>query len=159
MHIVTDKLHPDEPCWGYFTGPKQMPGYSEDDNPRMVEQVFVIRGDAIAKYERDFGPADSYIYVPPMMIPSWGENPVALLQDLGERHRNDDRWARRIVELKEGSTLFADVIRQEEQRSYLINNRTVVGPYQTTQCNGWSRTRAWRNYRDERNRRTGKVQL
>lgn len=159
MRIMADKVHADEGCWGYFTGPKQMPAYSEEDNPRMIEQVFVIRGDAIACYEQDFGPADNFIYVPPMMIPSWGENTVAQLQDMGERHRHDPRWAKRIQEYRESSTLFADVIRQHEQRSLLIKNQSQFGPAGTFQRNGWSRDTAWRRYRDERARRTGKVQL
>ena len=159
MRIMADKVHPDEPCWGYFTGPKQMPGYSEEENPRMLEQVFVIRGDAIACYEQDFGPADSFIYVPPMIIPSWGENTVAQLQDMGERHRHDPKWARRIIEYKESSTLFADVIRQEEQRHELIRNRSQFGPAGNFQRDGWSRSTAWRRWADERAKRTGKRQF
>lgn len=156
MHIVTQFVLPDEKAWAYFTGPKPMPGYPEDDNPRMIEQVFVIRDDSIAKWERDFGPADDFPYVPPMFMPSFGEESVASLQWHGERHRNDPKWAKRIKELKESSTLFADVIRQEEQRSEIIRNLTVVGPHVTIQRNGYSQVRNRRNYRDELARRTGK---
>ena len=158
MQIITLQVHPDEACYGYFTGPRMMPGYTEEENPRMVEFVFVIRGDAIAKYERDFGCADDFPYVPPMLMPSDGENPVGLMQWHGERHREDPKLARQLIEYKEGSTLFADVIRQEEQRHLLINNHSAFGPGGTFQRNGWSRERVWRNYRDERNRRTGRVQ-
>ena len=159
MNIIADKVHPDEGCWGYFTGPRMMPGYPEQEAYRMVEFVFVIRGDAIAKYVQDFGPADNFTYVPPLMMPSYGENPVGLMQWHGERHRNDPKWSRRMVEYKESSTLFADVIRQEEQRHLLINNHSSFGPAGTFQRNGHSRPTEWRKYRDERARRTGKVQL
>lgn len=159
MKIVADRVSPDEPCWGYFTGSKNMPGYSEDDNPRMIEQVFVIRGDAIACYERDFGPADDYAYVPPLMMPSFGENSVALMQWHGERHRHDDRWEKLIREYKESSTLFADIIRQEEQRHLAIENRSSLGPYVNVQRNGWSRERVRRNYKDALREKTGKVKF
>src|SRR3990167_11520874 len=101
MKILTAAVHPDEGCHGYFTGPKQMPGYSEDDNPRMIEQVFVIRGDAIACYEQDFGCADAFRYVPPLMMPSYGEKSVARMQWHGELHRQDDRWAKRMEQYKQ----------------------------------------------------------
>ena len=159
MKIITEKVHPDEPCHGYFTGPKQMPGYSEEENPRMIEQVFVIRGDAIACYEQDFGPADNFPYVPPMMMPSFGENPVGLMQWHGERHRNDTKWARRMIEYKESSTLFADVIRQEEQRHEAIRNRSSFGPYTVVQRDGYPHEAVLRAWKDERKRRRKKVQL
>lgn len=151
-----ERVKNDEPCYGYFTGPLQMLGYTEDDNPRMVEIVRVVRRDQMCAYVQDFGCADDFEYVPPLMMPSFGENPVGLMQWHGERHRNDPKWAKRIKELKESSTLFADVIRQEEQRSEVIRNLTVVGPHVTIQRNGYSQVRNRRNYRDELARRTGK---
>ena len=135
MHIITTFLIPDEPAWAYFTGPKTMPGYSDEENPRMIEQVFVIRGDAIAKYERDLGLADSFGYVPPMFMPSFGEESAASLQWHGERHRNEDKWSKRIQEYKETSTLFEDVLRGEEQRLKFIRNKTSLGPIVNVQRN------------------------
>jgi hypothetical protein len=119
VKIVTEKVHPDEPCHGYFCGPK---------GGRMIEQVFVIRGDAIACFEQDFGPEEEFLYVPPMMMPSYGENPVGLMQEFGERHRNDGRWAKYIRELKEGSTLFEDVRDQLEQKTYWNRAKSSFGP-------------------------------
>lgn len=160
MQIITDKVHPDEPCWGYYVGPQARPGPpGEDDQVRMIEWVFVIRGDAIAKYERDLGPADDYPYVPPLKMPSWGENPVGLMQWHGERHIHDPKWAQMIQEYKAESTLFRDILRQEEQRHELINNRSNFGPAGNFQRNGYSRVTNWRRYRDERARRTGRKQL
>lgn len=153
---MTDRVHPDEECHGYFTGPKLMPGFGEEEAERMIEQVFVIRGDAIACYERDFGPANDFIYVPPLMMPSFGENPVGLMQEFGERHRNDPRWAKRIIELKQSSTLFADILRQEEQKPAFIHNRSVFGPHQTTQRNAVPKQAVIRAYKDKRALRTGK---
>ena len=159
MRIMTDTVHPDEPCWGYYTGPKQVVGYSEEENPRMIEQVFVIRGDAIACYERDFGCADDFMYIPPLIMGFYddGANPVGLLMEFGERHRHDDRWARRMREYRESSTLFADIVRQEEQKHLIINNRSSLGPYVNVQRNGWSHATSARRWNDERRRRTRRI--
>ena len=135
MRIMTEKVHPDEPCEMYFTGPKMMPGYSEEENPRMIEQVFVYRNDTIACYEQDFGPASDFPYIPPLMMPSLGTENVGLMQWHGERHRNDPKWAKRIKEYKESSTLFRDVLRQEEMRIQDLANRSVFGPALTKQRN------------------------
>ena len=159
MKIVADRVFPDEPCWGYFTGPRMMPGYTDEENPRMIEQVFVIRGDAIACYEQDFGHADNYTYVPPLMMPSYGENSVALMQWHGERHRNDDKWGKRMEEYKATSTLFEDVLRAEEQRHEIIKNRTSLGPHINVQRNDWSHETALRRFNDKRRSRTGRIQL
>ena len=160
MRIMTDWVHPDEPCHGYFTGPKRQPGYPEDDAERMIEQVFVIRGDAIACYEQDFGLANNFMYVPPLFMPSYGENPVGLMQWHGERHRNDPKWAKRMQEYKESSTLFQDVIRQQEERSQFIKNRSTFGPHQVTHRNSpHFSPRTQREWNNERKRRTGKAQF
>lgn len=153
MRIMTDKVHPDEACWGYFTGPKQRPGYSEAENPRMLEQVFVIRGDAIACYERDFGPYNDFIYVPPLVIPSVeGENPVGECMDAGERHRNDPKWAHRMAEYRESSTLMADIVRQEEMKQQLRANRSNFGPVINVQRNDTPRQFLERRIRERRKR-------
>lgn len=153
MEIITEIVHPDEPCWGYFTGPRQLAG---SNDTRMVEFVFVIRGDAIAKYVQDFGPADDFIYVPPLLMPSYGENNVGLMQWHGERHRNDEKWAKRMQEYKESSTLFADILRQEEEKRLAVKNQSVFGDYRTVMRNGYSRETTHRNWFEERDRRRGK---
>ena len=157
MEILTGAVYPGEPCYGYMTGPRQLPSI---DGGRMVEFVFVIRGDAIAKYVQDFGAYDDWpFYIPPMIVPSDGENTVAQLQDMGERHRHDDKWDRRMREYKEGSTLFQDIIRQEEQRHEIIQNRSTFGPAGNFQRNGWPHEHVVRRWMDERARRTGKRQF
>lgn len=156
MRIMTDRISPDEPAYGYFCGPKMQPGYTETQNPRMVEQIWVVRGDALACFERDFGPASEWPYVPPLLMPSDGENPVGLMQWHGEKHRNDPQWGQLIKEYKESSTLFEDALRKDEQQHEVIYNRSNIGPYQTTQRNGYDRERNWRNYMNEKARRTGK---
>lgn len=158
MHIITLYVDPDERAEAYFTGPKSMPGFAEDDNPRMIEQVFVYRDDAIAKYERDLGPASDYLYVPPLFMPSFGEETVASLQWHGERHRNDPKWERRIKEYKESSTLFKDVLRAEEQKILLRQNRSQFGPSGSFQRNGYPREYAVRQFMDRRAAITKKVQ-
>ncbi len=159
MKIITLHVRPNEKVEMYFTGPKSRPQFSDDENPRMIEQIFVVRDDTIACYEQDFGPADDYPYVPPLLMPSFGEMDVAEVQWHGERHRNDDKWAKRMQEYKEGSTLFNDIIEQEAQRLEARRNRSVLGPFVNTQRNEFSRETAERRWNDERRRRTGKVQL
>lgn len=159
MEILTLEVYPDEPCHGYFCGPRMMPGYSYEENPRIVEFVFVVRGDAIAKYVRDFGCADDYFYIPPLIMPSGGENSVALMQWHGERHRHDDRWARRMREYRESSTLIPDAIRQEQQIHEIIHNRSSFGLAGNYQRDGWPHEHVIRRYKDERARRLGKTRF
>jgi len=160
MKIMADKVHPDEPCWGYWCGPeRRFMGKDIGDQMRILEKVFVIRGDAIACYEEDFGPASEYGYMPPLLMPSYGENPVGLMRWHGEQHRNDDRWMKRIAEHKESSTLFQDIIRQEEQRHEIIRNKSSFGPAVTVQRNEYPHEEVHRRYNDERARRTGRKQL
>lgn len=134
-------------------------GHEVGDQLRMIEKVFVIRGDAIACYEEDFGPASEYRYVPPLLMPSYGENPVGLMRWHGERHRHDEKWGKRITEQKEASTLFDDIIRQEEQRHEVIRNKSSFGPVVTVQRNEYPHEEVHRRYMDERARRTGRKQL
>lgn len=130
MKIPTLWVSPDEPCEMYFCGPK---------NGRMVEQVFVYRDDAIACWERDFGSAEDWPYVPPMMVPCMGEEKVGPMQDMGERHRYDDRWRKQIERYRAESTLMRDVLEQDLQRTEIVRNRSQFGPYINAQRNDWSR--------------------
>jgi len=150
LSIITQEVSDDEPCHGYCV---------REYNGNLVEWIFVIRGDAIAKYEHVFGPIEDYEHVPPLLMPSFGENKVGLMREFGEKHIHDYHWLRRRVEHLEASTIIEDAIRQREQMDAVIRNRSNFGPAQSTQRNGYSHITTWRNWNDERHRRTGKIQL
>lgn len=119
-------MHPDEPVYGAYDGPR---------NGRWITAVYVIRGDAIAEHVTDYGPVANFAGATPMMIPSFGDDTVAQLQDLAERNRNDDKWARYREELRQGSTLIKDILRGEEQLIDVVANRSIIGPAITIQRN------------------------
>lgn len=158
MHIITTFISDDEPAEAYYMGPKVMPGWAEDQSIRMMEQIFVYRNDAIAKYEQDWGLASGYGYVPPMMVPSFGAEKVGFLREMGQAHIHDTRWARRMREMKEASTMFKDAIKAEEQRHLVIQNLSSFGPGGSFQRNGYSHETAMRKYKSLRQERTGKIQ-
>ncbi len=126
MKIPTPIVHPDEPCHGLFEGPRE---------GRWIQQVFVIRGDAIASWTHDYGPASDYKGVQQMMMPSYGENTVAQLQEWADKNREDTYWYDRMKTIKGESTLIADVLRQDEEKKLQIRNKSVIGPYVTTERN------------------------
>jgi hypothetical protein len=95
--------------------------------------VFVIRGDRKAKFETDFGPASDWPEATPVIYPSFGENSVGQLQELAERDRHSDKWAKRRKELQSESTLISDILRQEEVMLEVRSNRSQFGPGVSTQ--------------------------
>ena len=63
---------------------------------------------------------------------------------------------KRAEEMRQSSTLIADVIRQDEEDRLAIKGRSVFGPDQTTQRNpAYSHQTTLRNWWAERVRRTG----
>ncbi len=137
MKIVTRTVHKDEPCWGLREGPR---------GGRWVQAVYVVRegGDAIAEWTKDYGPTEDYEHTQPLIIPSFGENTVAQLQEWAEKNRHDDYWSRRRAEMLAESTLIADVLRQDEEIKQQIRNRSVFGPYFRRERNLYSQERTRR---------------
>ena len=136
MKIVTDHIFPDEPAWGLFEGPRNVPrkGF------RWVQAVYVIRGDSIAEYLEDLGAAEDYSRAQPIILPSPdGCNTVAQLQEFAEKNRHDTYWANRADEMLAGSTLIKDHLRQFEQDREVVANRSHFGPTVRSQRNGYSR--------------------
>ena len=150
MHIVTDRISPDEDCHGLTEGSVMRAGQWH-----WIQRVFVIRGDAIAKYETDLGPASDYARVQPLAMPSFGENSVAQLQAFAEKNRHDTYWAKRSEEMLAESTLIKDHIRQIEQNRELIRNRSHFGPGSHFQRNGYPRQAALEAERGRRRRTSG----
>jgi hypothetical protein len=117
--IVTNRIYPDEPCYGLFEGP---------DHGRWVQKIFVIRSDSIARWQKDLGPEENYERVMPLLMPSFGDDSVAQLQAFAEKNRQDDYWAKRRDEMLAASTLVQDHLDLLEQDLLLKANRSVFGP-------------------------------
>ena len=142
MHIVADRISPDEPCWGLWEGPK---------GGRWIQRVFVIRGDAIAKFETDLGPLSFWPDATQIIYPSFGENSVGQLQEMAERDRHSDKWAKRRREMQAESTLIPDILRDEEIKLDVIANRSNFGPGVSVQRNDFPREAANNKFKEKRN--------
>ena len=127
MKIETAFVHPDEPCHGLREEPRMMPGPNGSQSWRWVQTVFVVRGDAIAAHTTDFGPAENFQHVTPLMMPSFGDDTVAQLREHAEKNRHDDYWQKRAEAQLAESTLIRDHIEQIDMRREYVrrNHRTV----------------------------------
>lgn len=142
MHIITDHISLDEECHGLVERPVMDSAPEGGTEWRWIQSVFVIRGDTIAKYNTDFGPARDFDSIQPLMIPGFGDDTVAQLQDIAERNRHDNYWARRVDEMLAESTLVKDHLRQLEQTRLLIRNKSSFGAGGNFQRNGYNRKAA-----------------
>lgn len=156
MHIVTDNIHPNEPAYGIFEGPKLRSQSDGSSGYRWIQQVWVIRGDTIARYETDFGPAEDFKTVTPLAMPSEGDDTVAELQFWAEKNRHDDYWYKRSLELQAESTMMKDAANQILEIEEARKNRSVLGPYQTTQRNGYAAGLQSKLLKERREERTGR---
>lgn len=143
MNVVTDRIHSSEPCHGLYEGPK---------GGRWIQRVFVVRGDRIAKFETDFGPASDFPDATETIYASFGDDSVGQLQELAERDRHSDKWAKRRKEMQAESTLIADILRQEEMMMEVRRNRSHFGPLVSTQRIDFPREAVEREQRNARNR-------
>lgn len=141
MKIVTLSVHPDEECWGLREGPRR---------GRWIQAVYVIRGDAVAEWTKDFGPAKDFKNATEVIYPSFGENSVGQLQELAERDRYSDKWAKRGKEQLAESTLIADILRQEEVLLEVTRNRSHFGSGVSVQRNDFPREAVTRKYKEKR---------
>jgi hypothetical protein len=126
---------------------------------RWVQRVFVIRGDAIAKYMWDIGPVEDYENaVMPILMPSFGENTVAELQAHAEKNRHETKYMDRRREMIAESTLVDDALAQVELRYLAKSNRTVMGPYFKAERGGWPEQTAVRALKDRaKERKNGRT--
>ena len=160
MQIVTLYLDPEEPAYGLWEGFEvaPVPGAANGETAwRWLQKVFVVRGDTIAKYITDMGPAEDYELITPIFLPCHGTDTVGRLQYYAEKNRQDTYWQTRAKEQLEASTLISGLIEQEAKIHEIIRNRTTVGPYVTVQRNGYAHEETVRKYREKRRQRTGKV--
>ena len=142
--IITHRVHPDEPCHGLYEGPK---------GGRWIQRVFVLRGDRIAKFETDFGPASDFPDATEIIYASYGDDSVGQLQELAERDRHSDKWAKRRREMQAESTLIADILRQEEMMMEVRRNRSHFGPGISIQRIDFPREAVQEERNNARNRR------
>lgn len=127
MKIETMWVHPDEACHGLREEPRMMPGPDGSQTWRWVQTVFVVRGDTIAAHTTDFGPAEDFRHVTPLMMPSFGDDTVAQLREHAEKNRHDTYWQERAKAQQAESTLIRDHIEQIEMAKVYAqrNPRTV----------------------------------
>ena len=104
-----------------------MPGPNGSQSWRWVQTVFVVRGDAIAAHTTDFGPAENFQHVTPLMMPSFGDDTVAQLREHADKNRHDTYWQERAAAQLAESTLIRDHIEQIDMRKEYVrrNPRTV----------------------------------
>lgn len=152
MRIVTDRVSPDEPCYGMFEGPKMRPMKDGSQMDRWVQQIFVIRGDAIACYETDYGPASDYEdKVTPIIMPSFGDDRVGELQAYAEKNRHDHHWTNRREEMLSESTLIKDHLQMLDEETAQLFNRSVLGPAVNIQRNNANQQARARVLKERRN--------
>lgn len=149
IETTTHVLNRAEPCYG-------MSVREEPDG--FKTRLAIMRGDELQTCVINHGPDEEYSgKVPPLFVPSVdGENSVALMLDMSEAHRQDLRYYKRAKEMQESSTLFSDVLRQEEEALAYIRNQSSFGPLHSKQRNGYSHEKTVRDWFDTRDRRTGK---
>jgi len=145
VSVIADCIFPDEPCYGLI---------ETIEGGRVIQKLWVIRGDRKARYTTDFGLASDYPDFTPVIYASYGDDTVAQLQECAERDRHDDKWAKRRREMQAESTLISDIIRQEERKIAERQNRSVFGPHQSTQRIDYPREAVRERQKEGRNGRT-----
>ena len=137
MRIITDHVHPDEPCYGLQEVDRLEPMPDGSSQWRRVQAVYVVRGDTIAEYMTDLGPSMLFQRVTQIKLLAFGEESVGELMDEADRTRYDDYAEKLRQEVKESSTLIQDFVEEKERNWKIIRNQSVFGPGITRQRNGF----------------------
>jgi len=124
VSVIADRIFPGEGCHGLA---------ETIEGGRVIQKLWVIRGDRKARYTTDMGSASDYPDFTPIIYASVGTDTVAQLQECAERDRHDDKWAKRRREMQSESTLIADILKQEERKIAERANRSILGPHHTVQ--------------------------
>lgn len=121
MLAVAESVHPDEKA--YLLGERNLPfprrGW------RRIQIVIVNRGDRLAEWRKDLGPAASFT-AQPFDVPSLWEHTVGELWDIADLQRDQTTWTDFVAEREAESTLIADAIEVAEQRWKLAKERPVT---------------------------------
>lgn len=144
MKIITDYVLPDEACHGLLERDQMVP-VGKGLALHRIQEVFVVRGDAIAAYQTDLGPSSIWRNVMGEGIFATGEVTVAEVMAEAEKDRHDQTGHKLKEELREGSSLVKDFLAYKEENWERINNRSVFGPAHTRQRNGYSKRAALEN--------------
>ena len=154
MHIITNHVSPDEGCWGLLEGPVTMP-HGKGFQRRWVQRVFVVRDDAIAKYQIDLGDADYWEErALPQAIAGMGDDTVGELQEWAERDRNQGKLWQFVQQQREESTLIEDSLAGLEQEHLAKTNKTIIGPNVFSQRGDYPGQFARRELRSKQKERT-----
>ena len=138
MDIVTDRITEDEPCYGWQEVNRVWPMPDGSHQNRRMRFIFVVRGDAIAKYVEDIGPAADFTEESQLGILADGDagDTVAQVRFMADASRDDTTYQRIRQEFRESSTLISDAINEAEMNRKAIQNQSVFGPGGHTQRNG-----------------------
>ena len=142
VSIVTPKIYMDEPCYGLAEVP---------ENGRRILKVFVIRDDAIARWQQDLGPESDYEDIMPLIMPSMGDYTVGQLLEYAQKNRQDKYWANRRKEMLSESTLIEDHLRLLDNGTRQLFNQSVFGPAISVQRNRTNRQAMTRHLKERLN--------
>ena len=124
--VIAQSIHADEKCYGLAEAVLPRP---RSYGRQRYQLVYVNRNDNIVPFVR---PLDSDLAVPPLRIPSLGDDTVGELMDLADEYRHNHNLEQLLKEKQESSTLINDVIALSEMIQRIKANKTVFGVGQTT---------------------------
>jgi hypothetical protein len=153
LSLVTNAVDPNEACHGCREGPHYCDIHKRNC---WIQRIFVERGDRLAYYETDFGDADNFPGIQPLIMPSFGENTVAEMQYWFDKNRHDTYWADYVDELQQSSTLMVDIVEQMQQIEKARLNQSTFGPHQNKQRNDYSVGLNYKRAKERREEETGK---
>lgn len=124
--VVAREVHADEKCYGLAEAVLPRP---RSYGRQRYQLIYVNRNDRIVPFVR---PLDTNLEVPPLRIPSLGDDTVGQLMDLADEFRVNHNLDQLLKEKKESSTLINDVIALSEMIQRVRTNTTVFGAGNTT---------------------------
>lgn len=145
MKIVTDRISPDELCWGLKEEDRYITASDGKASLHRVQCVYVLRGDSIAEYTTDLGPASRWHGVPGLKLLTTAgpndtpEDRVGEVMEEAERSRGDAFERDLRAHVVGESTLIRDYWQEKEENRKRIANQSHFGPRYTKQRNGFSR--------------------
>ena len=148
MRIVTDRISPDELCWGLQEQNRLITQADGSTVQHRIQAVYVLRGNAIAEYTTDLGPTALWGTTPELQIRTTTgedhdtpEDRVGWIRDEANRSRGDMFERELRADVVGSSTLIKDFLQEKEENWKRIHNQSQLGPYQNKQRNGYSRPR------------------
>jgi hypothetical protein len=139
---TTYSADPNEACWGLDEGPVYVRNRDGSAEWRWWQRTRVVRGDELAEFTRDLGPLSKFENAVPLGILSLGTDSVGEVWFEADRSRFDDTEMKLRAQVKAESTLIADAVKERQENTERINNRSQLGPYQAKQRNGFDKRAA-----------------